>query len=220
VDGAALTQAPLTAIAGGAAGGIPLLLQTCARETALYQLQDPGAAAQADRVLAGYFGPERAAAMLARYAAAYPDLDEAMLCGVTVMTDERYVVRTERLADAHAPHGPVWRSRYDGPYTGIEDDPDPDFAQYAPLLHGAHGGDGAGIWQGGAGVSAALHTAWGAFAANGDPGWAPYEPGERAAAIFAEDGPCLEQDPFATARAIWSGLHWQPGPWWPTEGVS
>jgi Carboxylesterase family len=65
VDGTALTQPPLDAIAGGAAAGIPLLLQTCARETALYQLMDPRAAAQADRVLAGYFGQERAAAMLA-----------------------------------------------------------------------------------------------------------------------------------------------------------
>ena len=60
------------------------------------------------------------------------------------MTDERYVVRTERLADAHAAHAPVWRSRYDGPYTGMEDDPDPEFARYADLLHGAHGSDGGG----------------------------------------------------------------------------
>ena len=157
---------------------MPLLLQTCARETALYQLMDPRAAAQADRVLAGYFGRERAAAMLASYAAAYPELDETELRGVTVMTDERYVVRTERLADAHAAHAPVWRSRYDGPYTGMEDDPDPEFARYAHLLHGAHGSDGAGIWQGGDGPAAALHAAWGAFAATGDPGWPRYAPGD------------------------------------------
>ena len=36
VDGTALTDFPLAAIAGGAAAGVPLLLQTCARETALY----------------------------------------------------------------------------------------------------------------------------------------------------------------------------------------
>ena len=63
---------------------------------------------------------------------------------------------------------PVWRSRYDGPYTGLDDDP--EFAQYAGLLHGAHGGDGAGIWQGGGGLAASMHDAWGAFAATGDPG--------------------------------------------------
>ena len=218
VDGAALTAAPLTAIAAGSAAGIPLLLQTCARETALYQLTDPRAAAQADRVLAGYFGPERAAAMLAAYAAARPDLDATALRGVTVMTDERYVARTERLADAHGAHGPVWRSRYDGPYTGIEDDPDPAFARSAPLLHGAHGGDGAGIWLGGGGLSAALHGAWGAFATGGDPGWARYEPGDRTAMIFAADGPHQAKDPFGSVRGLWAGLDWQPGTWWEAGG--
>jgi para-nitrobenzyl esterase len=220
VDGTALTASPLTAIAGGAAAGIPLLLQTCARETALYQLMDPGAAGQSGRVLAGYFGQRRAAAMLAGYAAACPGLDETMLRGVTVMTDERYVVRTERLADAHAAHAPVWRSRYDGPYTGMEDDPDPGFARYAGLLHGAHGGDGAGIWQGGDGPSAALHEAWGAFATTGDPGWARYEAGTRSAMIFGADGPRLARDPFARAREAWAGLDWQPGTWWPVQGLS
>jgi para-nitrobenzyl esterase len=219
VDGAALTATPLTAIAAGAAAGVPLLLQTCARETALYQLMDPRAAAQTDRVLAGYFGGQRAAAMLADYAAAYPGLDDTALRGVTVMTDERYVVRTERLADAHAAYAPVWRSRYDGPYTGMADDP--EFARYAGLLHGAHGADGGGIWQGGDGLSAALHEAWGAFAATGDPGWPRYTAdGGRQAMIFGGAAPHLAQDPFSFARVTWAGLDWQPGTWWAVEGVS
>jgi para-nitrobenzyl esterase len=220
VDGTALTDFPLAAIAGGAAAGVPLLLQTCARETALYQLMDPRAAAQAERVLTGYFGQQRAAALLAGYAAAFPGLDETELRGVTVMTDERYVVRTERLADAHAAHAPVWRSRYDGPYTGMEDDPDPEFARYAHLLHGAHGSDGAGIWQGGDGPAAALHAAWGAFAAAGDPGWPRYEPGARGAMTFTAEGPRLASDPFARPRQAWAGLDWQPGTWWAVDGVS
>jgi para-nitrobenzyl esterase len=218
VDGAALTAAPLAAIAGGSAAGIPLLLQTCARETALYQLLGPDAAAQAGPVLTGYFGGGRAAEMLADYAAAYPQLDDTELRGIAVMTDERYVVRTERLADAQAGHAPVWRSRYDGEYTGMADDPDPEFARYAPLLRGAHGADGAGIWQGGDGPAGALHQAWGAFAMTGDPGWARYEPGSRDAMIFAADGPRLATDPFGQPRRTWSGLDWQPGTWWPVEG--
>jgi len=220
VDGAALTVAPLAAIADGAGARVPLLLQTCSRETALYQLMDPRAAAQAGRVLAGYFGEQRAAAMLAGYAAAHPDLDQDTLRGVTVMTDERYVIRTERLADAHAAHAPVWRSRYDGPYTGVTEDEDPEFARYAHLLHGAHGSDAGGIWQGGEGASAALHAAWGAFATAGDPGWPAYKAGDRGAMIFAAAGPRTATDPFADARATWAGLDWQPGPWWPIDGVS
>ena len=224
VDGAALTAKPLTAIAAGAAAGIPLLLQTCARECAMYTLLAPDAPRQADRVLAGYFGQGNAAKILADYAGRYPDLDQDAL-RTAVMTDERYVARTERLADAQASHGSVWRSRYDGPYTGIEDDRDPQFAQYAPLLHGAHGADGVGIWQGsGAGqddgsLPAALHNAWGAFASAGDPGWAPYSAPARPAMIFAEGGPSVSPDPFAHVRDTWSNLDWQPGTWWSFDGA-
>src|SRR5580693_9542666 len=219
VDGAALTAAPLTAIAAGAAAGVPLLLQTCARETALYQLMDPRAAAQADRVLAGYFGGQHAAAMLAQYAAAYPGQDDAELRGVTIMTDERYVVRTERLADAQARHAPVWRSRYDGRYTGMEDDPDPEFAQYAHLLHGAHGADAGGIWQGGDPLSAALHETWATFTAAGDPGWPQYQPRtDHQTMIFGPNGPYLSEDAFKHPRKTWEGLTWQPGPWWHVDG--
>jgi para-nitrobenzyl esterase len=219
VDGAALTSAPVAAIAGGAAAGVPLLLQTCARETALYQLLGPDAADQAEGVLRGYFGTERAAAMLASYAAAYPELDETALRGVAVMSDERYVVRTERLADAQAAHAPVWRSRYDGPYTGMEDNPDPEFARYAGVLGGAHGGDGAGIWRGGDGPAAALHAAWGAFATNGDPGWPGYAADARQAMIFGADAARVSGDPFAHARSTWAGLDWQPGTWWTVDGL-
>jgi para-nitrobenzyl esterase len=185
----------------------------------MYALLAPDAPAQADRVLAGYFGHETAARLLAGYADAFPDLGNDAL-RTTVMTDERYVVRTERLADAQAAHAPVWRSRYDGPYTGLDRDPDPAFAQYAPLLTGAHGGDGVGIWQGGDGLSAALHAAWGAFATTGDSGWAPYTSAGRPAMIFSPEGPRVAADPFAPTRAAWSGLSWQPGPWWAADGVT
>ena len=218
VDGVALTGSPLTAIAAGSAAGVPLLLQTCARECAMYALLAPDGPGQADRVLAGYFGQQTAARILAAYVAGFPDLGDDPLRTI-VMTDERYIVRTERLADAQAAHAPVWRSRYDGPYTGLDNDPDPAFAQYAPLLIAAHGGDGVGIWQGGDGLSAALHAAWGAFATTGDPGWAPYTSAGRPATIFAPDGPRVEADPFAPVRSAWSGLTWQPGPWWAIDGL-
>jgi para-nitrobenzyl esterase len=219
VDGVALTANPVTAIAAGSAARVPLLLQTCARECAVYALLGPDGPAQADRVLAGYFGHETAARMLAAYADAFPGLGADALRTI-VMTDERYVVRTEQLAAAQAAHAPVWRSRYDGPYTGLDDDPDPSFAQYAPLLIAAHGGDATGIWQGGSGLSAALHAAWGALATTGDPGWAPYASAGRPAMVFAADGPRVEPDPFAATRATWSGLSWQPGTWWATDEVS
>ena len=90
------------------------------------------------------------------------------------MTDERYVVRTERLADAHAAHAPVWRSRYDGPYTGMEDDPDPEFAQYADLLAARTAVTARA--SGGAATGRPRHcTTPGARSRRqGDPGWPRY----------------------------------------------
>jgi para-nitrobenzyl esterase len=211
IDGSALTRHPLEAIADGAASGVPLLAQTCARECALYQLVDPTAAEQAERVLTGYFGAVAKDKLMAAYAAARPGLDEAAL-RVAIMTDERYVVRVDRLADAQSAHAPVWRSRYDGPYTGFPDDP--RLAPFEKLAVGGHGGDGTAIWQGGDGLSGRLHEAWGAFVTTGDPGWQRYAPPERHAMIFDSPAPYLADDPFRAVREAWAGLDWQPGPWW------
>ena len=218
VDGAALTRHPLSAIAAGrppgAAAAADVRPRVCPVRAAGGRWPAAGGPG-----LAGYFGQETAAKILADYAARYPDLNGTVL-RTAIMTDERYVTPTERLADAQAVHAPVWRSRYDGPYTGLDRDPDPAFAQYAPLLIAAHGGDGFGVWQGGDDLSAALHNAWGAFATTGDPGWAAYTSPDRPTMIFAPDGPRVEADPFAPVRAAWSGLTWQPGPWWAIDGLT
>ena len=212
IDGAALTSHPHTAIGAGAAAGIPLLLQTCVRESVYSQVIAPDAADQADRVLTGYFGAEGKDKLLAAYAASRPGLDDEAL-RVAIMTDERYVVRTERLAAAHGAYAPVWRSRYDGPYTGFA--AGPEYARYEELMTGVHGADMVGIWQGGAGLAATLHDAWGAFATSGDPGWARYNASGRPAMIVAATpGQTLEDDPFAEPRELWAGLNWQPGSWW------
>jgi para-nitrobenzyl esterase len=71
-----------------------------------------------------------------------------------------------------------------------------------------------GLWQGGEGLAADLHDAWGAFATAGDPGWARYTTGERQAMIFAAPGPSVASDPFAPSREAWGTLDWQPGAWW------
>src|SRR5215470_2089273 len=216
IDGTALTAHPLAAIEAGAAAGIPLLMQTCVRECAYYQLLAADAAEQADRVLAEYFGAQTRDKILAAYAANHPDLDQDSL-RVAVMSDERYVVRTGRLADAQSAHAPVWRSRYDGPYTGLSEDP--ALAPFEKLLDGAHGADGHGIWQGGEGLSGQLHDAWGAFATTGDPGWPRYTMSGRVAMVLAASGRYPASDPFADVREAWAGLDWQPGPWWSFEGA-
>ena len=221
IDGRALTTRPLDAVAAGSAAGIPLLVQTCVNECHLYQLMSPDAAAQAERVLRDYFGEDGRDEILAAYAAARPELaDDPIRFGVEIMTDERYVVPTTRLADAQSAHAPVWRSRYDVPLTGLP-------ASIAPggRLPAMHGTDGAPIWTGGEGAAALIHQAWGNFvtrgapSAEGLPAWPAYETTRRATLIFDDPEPHLAEDPNGAQRAAWEGRDWPSGTWWDIEGV-
>jgi len=153
IDGRALTARPIDAISAGAAAGIPLLAWTCVNECFIYQLMAPDAAEQADRVLREYFGEVGRDEILGAYAAARPDLaDDPTRLGVEVMTDERYVIPTTRLADAQSAHAPVWRSRYDVPLTGL-----PPVIAPGGVLPAIHGTDGGPIWNGGEGTAGLMH---------------------------------------------------------------
>jgi para-nitrobenzyl esterase len=216
IDGSALTGRPLDAIAAGSAAGIPLLAQTCVNECFLYQLMSPDAAGQAERVLAEYFGESGRDELLAAYTAARPELaDDPTRLGVEIMTDERYVVPTGRLADAQSAHAPVWRSRYDVPLTGMPKSIAPDGK--IPAMHGA---DGTPVWNGGAGVAALLHQTWGDFVnrgvpnAPGLPEWPGYDTSRRATLVFDEPEPWLAEDPNGAQRAAWDGREWPSGTWW------
>jgi para-nitrobenzyl esterase len=235
IDGTILIERPADAVAKGAAAGIPLLAQHCVAECAIYQFTAPDAAEQADRVLEGYFGAAGREEMLAAYAAARPDLaaDPARL-RLEIMSDERYAIPATRLADAQSAYAPVWRSRYDGPLTGLPPALVPGGT--APAFHGT---DGFGIWRGRTGLGRLMHDAWGAFAVTGVPAasdsgagdsrgsdsaagaassalpaWPRYTTAERATMIFHADGPRVVADPCGRQRAAWDGRDWQPGTWW------
>ena len=219
IDQLALTGRPVEVIAAGAAAGIPLLAQHCVSECLLYQFGEPSSAAQADRVLAEYFGPDGRDEMLAAYAAAAPDLDPTSL-RVDIMTDDRYAVPSTLVADAQSAHAPVWRSRYDGPLTGLP-------TQFVPggELPAVHGTDGPGVWNGGQGVQAELHAAFGAFVSNGSPAaselpeWPGYTVPERSTMIFRTGATRVEHDPDAARRTAWQGREWKSGIWYQIEGV-
>jgi para-nitrobenzyl esterase len=222
IDGAALTERPTDAVARGAAAGIPLLAQHCVAECMIFQFSAPDAAKQTDRVLDGYFGADGREEMLAAYGAARPDLagDPGWL-RIAIMSDERYAIPTTRLADAQSAYAPVWRSRYDGPLTGLP----PVLGQDVPVP-AFHGTDGLGIWRGRTGLGRPMHAAWGDFAATGVPAaaelpeWPGYTAAERATMIFHADGPHVVADPDSRQRAAWDGRDWQPGTWWELDGLS
>ena len=222
IDGSALTVRPVDAVAAGSAAGIPLLAQTCVNECFIYQLMVPDAAEQAERVLEEYFGESGRDEMLTAYKAARPDLaDDPIRLGVEIMTDERYVIPTTRLVDAQSAHAPVWRSRYDVPLTGL-----PTSIVPGGVLPAVHGTDGAPIWNGGEGVAALLHQAWGNFVNHGVPGaaglpdWPGYDVPRRATLIFDEPEPRLAEDPKGAQRAAWEGRDWPSGTWWRFDGVT
>ena len=204
IDGVALTTRPLDALAAGTAAGVPLLIQHCVEECLLYGLMDPHAADDAERVLDDYFGPGGRAEIIDAYRAARPELDDSGL-RFAIMTDERYAIPTTRMADAQSPHAPVYRSRYDGPFS---------IPGMSPLP-GAHGLDGGLIWAGGPGLAGDLHDAWGAFASGGVPApdWPVYRTDRRATMIFAEAGSQVVDDPRAEQRRAWEGRDWVSGTW-------
>ncbi|MEU2738344.1 carboxylesterase family protein [Streptomyces sp. NPDC007095] len=222
VDGLALTRKPLDAIGAGAATGIPLLVQTCVNECALYQLLDPDAAEQADRVLEEYFGAAARDRILAAYIAARPELaHDPVQLRVDLMTDERYVIPSGRLADAQSAHAPVWRSRYDVPLTGL-----PPAVAPSGALPAMHGTDGDAVWLGGQGVNQRLHEAWAAFVttgvptAEGLPSWPAYDVARRTTMVFDAAGAHTVDDPRGARRAVWDDRVWQSGTWWTLDGIA
>jgi para-nitrobenzyl esterase len=227
IDGYAIPRSPTEAIAAGAAAGIPLLVQTCGNECGLYEVIAPDAAGQADRVLDGYFGRQARERLERAYAASRPEFaaDPTRL-RTALMTDERYGIPSTRLADAQSAHAPVWRSRYDGPVSGMPDPLPESLAGIARQLRATHASDGSAVFQGEDGLAGQVHAVWGAFitgqdpAAAGLPAWPRYDPGARATMIFDPDDLRVENDPHGAERAAWDGLQWSPGPWWHFDGVA
>ncbi|MCA1219835.1 carboxylesterase/lipase family protein [Streptomyces sp. 8L] len=218
IDGLALTRTPAGAISEGVAAGIPLLAQHCVNECDLYQLVVPDAASQADRVLEDHFGAKGRDELLT----AFTDnqrAHSALKARVDIMSAERYIIPTVRLADGQSAHAKVWRSRFDGPLTGL-----PESVVPGGALAAVHSTDAHGVFQGGQGVEAQVHAAWGAFVTTGDPNtpelpdWPTYTTPDRATMIFHNDGAHVEQDPQAELRKAWEGREWTSGTWWEFAG--
>ncbi|OLR93905.1 hypothetical protein BJP25_15365 [Actinokineospora bangkokensis] len=213
IDGVVLTSRPLDAVIAGSAAGVPLLAQHCLDECLAFAMGAPGVTKHADTVLAGHFGPAGRDALFAAYRRARPDLDETGL-RVAVMTDNRYVVPTSRLADAQSAHAPVWRSRFDGPLTHL-----PEPFDTLPAMHGT---DGPLIWA----ENSRMHQAWGAFLAGAAPtaddlpDWPTYTPERRTTMVISSGGGHTADDPQGAQRAAWDGLDWPSSTWWPLDGIS
>jgi para-nitrobenzyl esterase len=135
---------------------------------------------------------------------------------VGVMGDERYGVPVQRLADAQAEHGPVYRYRMDIAQSGV-----PHF------VDGGHGMDVGMVWDMPSQLTtsapepkrdrtaALMHQSWVSFIRTGVPAadWPRYDE-SRPVYVFDED-PHVELDPRRTERMAWGDVTWQPGTWFP-----
>jgi carboxylesterase type B len=209
VDGDIIPTRPLDRIAAGASAGIDLMVGSTTDEWRLflvsYGLIDHITDAALAGALAAYGLPVEAT--LRAYRAAHPGAGAGDL--LAALQSDWYIrIPAIRLADTHAT-GPAATYMY-------------EFAWRSPQFNGrlgaCHGlevpfvfdtlGNGTEPLLGTnppQELADAMHAAWVAFAAKGDPGWPKYELKRRATMRF--DTTCqVVDDPRSRERSLWEGV--------------
>lgn len=209
VDGDIIPAPPLARIAAGAGAGIDLMVGTNTDEHRLFLVSSGMIDQITHEALAGaiaaYGLPVEAT--LAAYRAAHPDASAGDLLAA-VQTDWYWRIPAIRLAGAHAQHSPAaymyefaWRSPQFNGRLGACHALEIAFV-FDTLGNGTEPLMGAGPPQQ---IASAMHAAWVAFAASGDPGWPRYDLRRRATMRF-DAASAVVDDPHSTERALWEGL--------------
>jgi carboxylesterase type B len=215
VDGDVVPAAPIERITAGSAAAVDLVVGTNTEDWRLWLVVSGVISQVADEMLTGdiaIHGPRSLAAYglpadaaLAEYRARYPDAAPGELLAA-VQTDWWMRIPALRLAEAHAAAGGnTWMYEFAWPAPGLGavhaidipfvfDTLAPDAPLFGPML----GSDPPQR------LADAMHSAWVAFAATGDPGWPPYGPDRRATMRFDTTDRVVE-DPRAWERRLWDG---------------
>jgi para-nitrobenzyl esterase len=216
VDGTLLPAAPLARISGGSAAAVDVICGSNLDDWSLFVAMNGSFDRVTDEILGGpvaLYGFETAAAYgvtgktLDAYRAAYPGVPAAAVLAA-IETDWWCRVPALRLAEAHAP-GPArtymyefaWRSPLGGPVGAchalelpfVFDTLDLGAQQMLGAMLGPEPPQP---------LADAMHGAWTAFAATGNPGWAAYEPSRRATMRFDVESSVVD-DPRAFERDLW-----------------
>jgi para-nitrobenzyl esterase len=218
VDGTALPQRPIEAIAAGASKHVAVMTGTNLDEMRLFTIMDPNLATLDDAALLGrattLFGSEEAAAAaIADYRSARQN-DSVTDIWSAIESDHVFRVPAIRLAEKRA-GGPA--PTYEYLFTWAT----PAFggqlrschALEIPFVFNALDAAGAALFTGPASpdmraLAATMHEAWASFARDGEPkasdlpAWPAYTVGERATMIFDVE-PHVEQDPAPAERRLW-----------------
>jgi para-nitrobenzyl esterase len=211
VDGEVLPEDPWTALAAGAARGVRLLAGHTRDEWRLFLVNRDllGRVTDADAEWAlRTFGP--GADPVTSVRAAYPQAGAEELFTL-VQSDWLFRMPSLHLAAAHAAGGGrahlyelAYRSPASGGILGA------CHALDVPLVFGtlpaAPDFFGDSPPQEALEVSSRMRAAWVSMAADGDPGWVPFDEDQRLAGIFdIRPTPSAQQYPEERSRALWSG---------------
>jgi carboxylesterase type B len=221
VDGDVLPAPPIERIRAGASAQVDIMVGSNTEDWKLFLVADGAIDRITDAILTGpvaEFGYQSLAAYglpvetaLAAYLAAYPGASPGDLLAA-VQTDWWCRIPGIRLADAHAPGGGAtfmyefaWPSPVFGGRPGachaleiafVFDTLDKGPNQLLGLLLGPTPPQQ---------LADAMHSAWLAFATNGDPGWPKYDLSRRATMRFDTSSEVVD-DPRPAERALWEGV--------------
>jgi para-nitrobenzyl esterase len=205
VDGEVLPGPPIERIAAGAAADVEVLVGTNRHEHRFFLvpngLIDLVGEPAPEAVAAGYRLPPGG---LDRYRAANPDAAPGELLA-EVMTDFFYRIPAVRLAEAQ-PGSRIYE--FDWPSPAYGGRLQSCHALELPFVFDTLDAAGAAAMGGERPpqqLADAMHRAWVAFAASGDPGWPAYTLDRRPVRRFGETVETVE-DPRGELRALWAGI--------------
>lgn len=210
-DGHVVPRNPVEAIAGGSAAGVALLVGSNAEEWKLFAMASPAPADEAQlrrRLELVVSDPEKA---LEVYRSEHPGATAAEL-ECAVLTDLVFRIPATRLAEAHAPHAPVfeylwsWQSPAWGGMIGAAHAIEIPFVFDLVEDHRLHVFVGP---EAPSSLARATHDAWVAFAATGTPAaqglpeWPRVDaPGRPVMVLDTE--PAVAADPRGSTRQFWA----------------
>jgi para-nitrobenzyl esterase len=217
VDGKALPQLPVKAVAEGSVRGVPLLIGTTLEEMKLFTAFDPTwQALDEDGIqkrCAGMVGEE----IFGKVAPGYADYPAAtpLEKWTRLLTDRTFWMPSIRLAEAQVPNAPVWMYRFDWLSPAFGGKLGACHALEIPFVFNNLDKAGVVPFTGDApdrqALADAMHAGWIAFAKTGNPNtptlpaWSAYDLTNRPTMLY--NNQCkLENDPQRTERRLWDGL--------------
>jgi para-nitrobenzyl esterase len=209
VDGSVLPEHPLTAIAGGQGGGVPLMTGSNREEARLFLVASGAIGLVDDATLelaAVAYGLD--AAGLALYRAHRPGASPGDIMAA-VVTDWFFAIPAIRVAEARAgAEAPTWMYRFDHPSPEDNGGLGSCHAVEIPFVFDTTDRPDAHPLVGDSPSSAVadtMHGAWVSFVTEGTPGWAPYETSSRTMAVIT-DKVAEVDDPDGDERVLWDGI--------------